>query len=345
LSVPVETASIPWTPDLGAWSSSPDQRGAWSLLASAAAAVDRFQNSGGAQVDVLDSAEAWLRQAESGRLFLALGGASGPDERDSAERRLREAVASTFKTIGADPPDALSRPLSAAPDGSQAPQSSGGFLVAAGSSLSAADPLGDARPPQGQTDPSPYDLANFKLEWTDAELVFSFKLNGTSTVAPLPMVDVYIDLNHRVGAGATAMLKGRTGYIRPEDAWEWALTATPQKAALFRSSPRRTGPELQSELPVAFNSGRSEIIVRVPRSQLRGNPMKWGFVVVTTALDASAPEPWTPLTAAAPAAPAKPGAAVPAPGTLLDILEPEPSQPAGQKLLSAIRPAELRSAP
>jgi hypothetical protein len=345
-TVPATTASVPWTPDLSAWSSSPDQRGAWSLLASAAAAVERFQNSGGAQVDVLDSAEAWLRQAESGRLFLALGGTTGPDDRDAAEKRFREAVASTFKTIGADAPDALSRPLSAPLDGGQGPQASSGFVVTGASSISAVDPVGDARPPQGQTDASPYDLTNFKLEWTDSELVFTFKLNGTSAVAPLPMVDVYIDLNHRVGAGATAMLKGRTGYIRPEDAWEWAITATPQKSALFRASPRRTGPELQSELPVAFNSGRSEIVVRVPRSQLRGNPMKWGFVVVTTALDASAPEPWTPLTAAAAAAPAaKPGAVPPAPGTLLDILEPEPSQPAGQKLLSAVRPAELRTGP
>jgi hypothetical protein len=85
--------------------------------------------------------------------------------------------------------------------------------------------------------------------------------------------DVYIDMNNLENAGATAMLDGVKGFLSPDSAWEYALRIYDSKAFLYRDSSDK--PALIAELPV------TDCSVSVPQKLIRGNPINWGYQIIT----------------------------------------------------------------
>ncbi|MDR1942082.1 MAG: hypothetical protein LBQ47_07125 [Endomicrobium sp.] len=90
-------------------------------------------------------------------------------------------------------------------------------------------------------------------------------------------VDVYIDMNNFDNAGATAMLGDLNGFLSPDSAWEYALRIDASKALLYRYS--SDNPVLISEFAVTDSS------VSVPQKLMRGNPVNWGYQIITVSKD------------------------------------------------------------
>jgi hypothetical protein len=125
-----------------------------------------------------------------------------------------------------------------------------------------------------------WKLAETGVSWTDGELIFSFS-PGEAVTTPAEAeglfaaarFDLYIDINNRPRAGAARLLEGRGGRLFPDNAWEYALGVSPKTAALYAAT--NTGPKILKTYPSVFTDGA--FTVRVPRTDLRGNPGLWSY--------------------------------------------------------------------
>jgi hypothetical protein len=167
------------------------------------------------------------------------------------------------------------------------------------------------------------------------------KLDASVPLEPRPaaapdlgrvIVDAYMDLNHVAGAGATTLLYDRGTFIMARDAWEFALTVSAWGAFLYKANPLGTPLQI-ARLGVLADPVSREVRVTIPRSLLRGNALRWGYVVTTAAAD--------PGTAAKPPVkPLKSGDAT----TVLGMLAPleqqkalAADQPSARPRLTAVR--------
>ena len=100
------------------------------------------------------------------------------------------------------------------------------------------------------------------------------------------LLETYIDVNHVAGAGSSALLADKTAFIQNRDSWEYALTLSAWGAFLYRSTP--LGAPIQvGRVGLSADPAAREARVTVPRALLRGNPLRWGFVVTAGAADAA----------------------------------------------------------
>jgi hypothetical protein len=120
------------------------------------------------------------------------------------------------------------------------------------------------------------DPENIVFSFTPAELENTGRYpSGFSHIR----LDLYIDINHRPRAGMSRPLEGRPLRLFPDNAWEYALEITPDRAVLYNVTPK--GP-----LPAGtFRPGTENgaITVRVPRTALKGSPLLWGYAALLLA--------------------------------------------------------------
>ena len=253
----------------------PSARAAWTAYGEAAAALGRYQNSGAADLKVLENATLLLRRAQDARYFRASGGAGLP-------AGLRASLLAVYKRIKAPAPDALydvgTSTASAAT--AEAPTS---VRAAAGASWVAFDnPVGTVVvAPPGAPNADPWRLRGLRVEWDGERVTFLIEPGrvDAAPAAPRPLYDVYIDLNHVVGAGAIRLLDGRGAFAQARDAWEFALSVDGSSARLLRAGAAGAADEI-AKLPVEYDPAKAEIRVSVPRSSLRGNPARWGYILL-----------------------------------------------------------------
>ncbi|HXS99674.1 MAG TPA: glucodextranase DOMON-like domain-containing protein [Elusimicrobiota bacterium] len=270
-----------WDGALAAPPTDPGALAAWDAYVAAAKAVQTYRNSGAADMKVLDGATLQLRRAQAAKFFRpAEPGASAlPPE-------LRSALLAVYKRIKAPAPDAL---YAGAPAGGRS--SAGSEETETPTSVHAAsgpswvefdNPLGtSARAPEGAPNADPWRLRGLRVEWDDDRVLFRL-MPGRVEAAPgaaRPAYDVYVDLNHLVGAGSIRLLDGRGAFAVAKDAWEFALTVTGSDARLLRAG-AGDEPDEVAKLEVENDAEKAEIRVSVPRALLRGNPARWGYVVL-----------------------------------------------------------------
>lgn len=262
--------------------SDPSARAAYDAYGEAAKALERYQNSGAADLKVLEAATALLRKAQEARFFRApeAGSASGlPAE-------LRTRLLAVYKRLKAPAPDSLyaggvsTGPVAAAdlPTGVRAASGTGW--------VSFENPLGSvARAPAGVPNADPWRVRSLRVEWDDDRVLFRLSVSRVDAVAPAPrpVYDVYVDLNHVVGAGSIRLLDGRGAFAQARDAWEFALTVDGGEARFYRAGPG--DPEEVAALKAEADPAKAEIRVSVPRGRLRGNPARWGYIVLALAED------------------------------------------------------------
>jgi hypothetical protein len=259
----------------------PAARAAWDAYAAAAKAVQLYQNSGAADMKVLEGATLQLRRAQDARFFRAQeAGAPGlPPE-------LRAALLAVYKRIKAPAPDSL---YAGAPAGDRqsaaaSEETPTSVHSASGSSWVGFDnPVGTAAlAPEGAPNADPWRLRGLRVEWDDDRVLFRLFPGRVETAsgAARPTYDVYIDLNHLVGAGSIRLLDGRGAFAVAKDAWEFALSVTGSDARLLRAG---TGdePDEVAKLEVEYDAAKAETRVAVPRALLRGNPARWGYIVLS----------------------------------------------------------------
>lgn len=269
-----------WNGAAAAAPDDPSARAAWDAYGEAAKALARYQNSGAADLKILESATALLRKAQDGPFFRApaAGAPAG------LPPQLRARLLAVYKRLKAPAPDALydvgASTASAAT--AEAPTS---VHAASGPGWAAFDnPAGTAaRAPAGAANAEPWRLRGLRVEWDDARVIFRIKPGRVDAAAPSPrpVYDVYVDLNHVVGAGSIRLLEGRGAFAQARDAWEYALSASGGQAKLWRAT--SGDPEEVATLPVESDPAQAELRVSVPRDVLRGNPARWGYIVLALA--------------------------------------------------------------
>ena len=107
------------------------------------------------------------------------------------------------------------------------------------------------------------------------------------SVSPATVTDLYIDINHRPGAGTAALIAGRNATVEDSDAWELLLISrwVPARgwtASLYRSP--AMAPVIYStaiQYKTQSRPGTATFQIRVPKNLLGENPAHWGFLLCT----------------------------------------------------------------
>jgi hypothetical protein len=122
-------------------------------------------------------------------------------------------------------------------------------------------------------DNRPLAIENFTVALSSDTITYSITAGSGVPAGPF-FVDIYLDLNNQRGAGLSQLLPGDNAFMQPEDAWEYALRIDRYQAALYRAG--RAEPVLVRTFMV-----NRRYVIEIPRSVLRGNPLRWGYQVVT----------------------------------------------------------------
>lgn len=261
------------TADLSLWTAAPLQQAAWKLLARAAEALDRYQNSGRAKIKDLDRALQSLYQAESSRYFEHFAGPAASGEGvDETEAEFRSTLMSIYLLAGEPVPEELNRPVweLAASQSGLAPESSTSSAVQILPNGVSFEDSPDVLEPS-------WDLKRLTVEWDPAFIRFTIDL--ATAAAPSMTVDLYLDFNQRRGAGLTSLLPGRNAFMEPQDAWEYAVSADRQGGKIYKAGAQGQILTLQKSFP-SVQWQNSRIVVSIPRGILRGSPQNWGYSCV-----------------------------------------------------------------
>jgi len=142
--------------------------------------------------------------------------------------------------------------------------------------------------------PGSFDIREFSVSEGPEYVIFKVKLgvienpwNSPSGLS-LQIIDVYIDLNNKIGAGSMQLLPGRNGYTKAEDAWEYAISIDGWQHTMYKIDSAGKPVKL-ADLGVNVNSIRGEVTIYVPRSLIRGDPRNWGYLPMVLAYDGEAP--------------------------------------------------------
>jgi len=267
------------TPDWSLWIGSPDKNAAWVWLRKTRDALEKYKNSGEASVKRLDMAYDELFMAENGGYFSAIGSLSLPPAvAQDREREFKATLASVYKLIGQNPPDALFQ-VSSEEQGtfSGGSKASVELLPDKGERVMLMDPTGDTR--HGM--PPAFDLHRVEILAASENVDFTVTLGA----AGLPLLDIYMDQNRTPEAGTALLLPGRVLNASSADAWEYVLTLSSAQATLFRTQTGGTYGTVGA-FPVIVNG--PVLKVSVPRDQLRGSPARWGYQVLVLPDEADA---------------------------------------------------------
>ncbi|MDX6770282.1 MAG: hypothetical protein SF051_12175 [Elusimicrobiota bacterium] len=274
---------VPWDRAAASVPEDPHARAAYDAYGEAAQAVDRYMNSGAADLAVLDKAIEQLRAAQAARFYRPM------PEAESLDATLRARLIAVYRRLKAPAPASLfsgePQPGAAAAD-----KPTGVRSVAGASQLSFDNPAESlAKPPAPGVDGEPWRLLGLFARWGDASVDFTLRVGRVDPhAAPRPVYEVYMDLNGVTGAGAPRPLEPRGVFFPTRDAWEYALVVAGDRARLFRHNPRGE-PEPVGAFVAVPDPAKASWTVSVPRSALRGSPRRWGFTVLSYAEDPARP--------------------------------------------------------
>lgn len=284
-----------WNPEAATFP--PEEEGAkaaWEAYGAAALAVNRYQNSGSAALGTLDAAVDLLRRAQAARFYHAAGADGAPPE-------LRTALIAVYKRMKLSPPQSLYGSAAAAGSQTPAERSTGvqglqgpswlEFRAPLGTIALAPDPASVSTAAStvvdGGSAADPWRLRALRAEWDDEAVRLILRVGRATMADPRPIYEIYTDFNRVLGAGRVPMLEGRGAIVMARDAWELALSISGEEARLFRGSGGE--PKEVAAFKAQWRSDRGEVSVIVPRSFMRGNPSRWGWVVVALAEDPARP--------------------------------------------------------
>jgi len=295
---PVEPSTVAdwpaWNPEEAHFPPSDDGAlAAWDAYGAAAAALDRYQNSGSADLRTLDAAVELLRKAQAARHYRPSGDQGVPPS-------LRSILLAVYKRLKLPAPETLYGTASIAATGS-AELPTGVKALSGPSWLEFRAPLGTialapsavalataAALADGGAAADPWRLRALRADWDDAAVVLTLRVGRATQAAPRPIYEIYADFNRVLGAGRTPLLEGRGAVVLARDAWELALSIVGDEARLYRV--RGGGePEEIAVFKTLWRADRGEAVVSVPRSFMRGNPSRWGWAVVALAEDPARP--------------------------------------------------------
>lgn len=236
--------------DVSAWKRSPI---VWYELSVARKAMEDYKNSGSADLTTLGKLRNELYRLYDYKLIAALSANPASEQ----EEYFQKGIADIFGILGLPVDESIkalpglqqTRPLSIEIEDQC-------LAVINSVSLSAGK-----------------NINQFFVTVAPASISYFIDLD-TSVVQGALAVDIYMDLNNQEGAGLTKMLPGTNGFMETNDAWEYALRIENEKAELYRAG---------RFVPVLVKKFNMQIPweLEIPRNLLRGNPLKWGYQVIT----------------------------------------------------------------
>ena len=255
----LDAAAAP--PPLESWRAAPGRQRVINGLEEAALALTRYQNSGMAQLEVLDSASSLLRKLESSR-YLA--------DPVGTQTEFDAGLTEVYVLLGQRPPDEL--------------VASTGAFSAAGLVALEAGPgrlaFVNALPPPSAVS-RPCTIERLDVAFDTAAVSFAVTL-ASSAWPEGGTVEVYVDINHRPGAGSQSLLPWTGGFLRAADSWEFALSLSTEGAVLFRGQTSETFPAL-------WDGGARRATASLPASRAKGKPGSWGYFAACSCARKDAP--------------------------------------------------------
>ncbi len=276
-----------WSGALPAPPSDPSALAAWRAYGAAASALLRYKNSGAARLRTLEAATRRLRLAQDARFYRP----PPPGAPAGLPAVLRDRLLAVYRLIRASPPDALFETGVSTGAVAAADQPTGVHPASGPNWVAFDNPAGtQARAPAGAADDAPWRLRGLRVEWDDQKVLFRIFPGrvDAAPAAPAPIYDVYMDLNHILGAGSIPLLEGRGAFAQARDAWEFALTCAGDEAQLWRAG-FGDSPDEIATLPAERDAAQGEVRVAVPRRLLRGDPGRWGYLLLSFAEDPARP--------------------------------------------------------
>ena len=275
--------TVPWSGDYTPWAGLPAQVGALTAFARTRAELMIHLNARQGDYKAARAAFAQYFSVESGPKLLRLADPD-PEAAKETEIEIQGALTNAYRLMEKTPPGWLFSTLSdmkeeeESADKITVKKSSAAFILE-NTARRSAPPAGAPPTIKGTDTYKTWKLASVGVSWTDSDIVFSFvpledAETAENTVFSRARFDLYIDVNNRPRAGSTSLLDGRAGRIFPDNAWEYALEASPKTAALYAATNK--GPQKTTVLKTRFENGA--FTVSVPRAALRGNPGLWGYV-------------------------------------------------------------------
>ncbi|NLO91528.1 MAG: hypothetical protein GX410_06005 [Elusimicrobia bacterium] len=296
----------PWTEDYSAWAGSLKQRAALHTLGELRRAINVAANStsGGHVKPKLVSGLEQLERGDKLLLFASTDTATA----SAIEEEFRQKVATLYRQAGLTVPPSLRDSLAIAePEvGDEAPQiSTASAAIKAGDSyLLIENPQKQLRIPAkyhtlpGGADPQQlFNLQSILVSWDEKTIKFTLRnrrpeRQDRPLLRQFVIADLYMDINSRRNSGTGIFLPERRLSPNPDDAWEYAVSFSGQKAQVYKTS------------LAGIQAGRSyntrqdksgDISVEIPRSEFRGNPKLWGYTALImaasdTSSDSSSPE-------------------------------------------------------
>ncbi len=274
--------TAPWSGDFTPWTGTRAQSGTLTAFARTRGELMEYLNAKQGNYKAVAPAFDEYFSVESGPKLLRLADPD-PDTAREAEIEIQNALVNSYRLMDKVPPGWLFSTLSDIDDKTKT-----GEKVAVTKSTAGFTFLNVPRQPvppgqaaAGTQDPYKiWKLAEVSVSWTDGEVIFRFSpLEAAESPASAGVAftgarfDLYIDINNRPRAGTAKLLNGRPGRLFPDNAWEYALTASTKKAALYTATAK--GPKILKSFPAAFANGA--LTVRIPGTELRGNPGRWGY--------------------------------------------------------------------
>ena len=98
-------------------------------------------------------------------------------------------------------------------------------------------------------------------------------------------VDVYMDINHREGAGVTALLGNAEASLPPADGWEFVLSNELRQDGIWESKlirahlPRPIYGTVSSSSKATQDPHSTRVEVEIPKSMMGENPAQWGYLL------------------------------------------------------------------
>ena len=276
--------TAPWSGDYTPWAGSPMQSGA--LTAFARTRGDLMTHLNAKQGDYTAAKAAFTEyfSVESGPKLLKLAD-SDPEAAKETEIEIQNALGNAYRLMDRTPPGWLFSALADMKERAEnadkptVTKSSDGFILVNASRPPSIPPgPGGPAPVKNQDPYKVWKLAKVSVSWTASDIVFAFAPLAAPGAAAdgafaRARFDLYVDMNNRPRAGATRLLSGRAGRIFPDNAWEYALEASADRAALYAAIDK--GPRKTLTLRTGFEDG--SYTVRVPRTALPGNPGHWSY--------------------------------------------------------------------
>ncbi|OGR68055.1 MAG: hypothetical protein A2081_02840 [Elusimicrobia bacterium GWC2_61_19] len=290
-AAPAEISALaaPWSGDYTAWASAPAQAGALAAFTKTRADLMLHLNSFQGNYKPAAAAFEEYFSAEEGGKLKGLG-AAGADQAGETEIEIQNSLGNAYRLMQKTPPPWIFSSLAEAAavaettDKLAVTVGDGGFKIT-NVTRKPEVPSAAIRLSKNADPYKIWKLASMRVAADPENIAFSFSPAELENLGRNPSgfghirLDLYIDINHRPRAGMSRPLEGRPLRLFPDNAWEYALEITPERAVLYNVTAK--GP-----LPAGTFKPRTEggaITVTVPRTVLKGNPLLWGYAALLLA--------------------------------------------------------------